>query len=41
MGITRTVAYGNATGPNTFVLKPIDAAGNVSVGNPVTLDLFC
>lgn len=41
MGITRTVAYGNATGPNTFVLKAVDAAGNVSVSNPVTLELFC
>ena len=37
MGITRTVAYGNATGDNTFVLKAIDAAGNVSLSNPVTL----
>ena len=27
MGITRTVAYGSTTGPNTFVLKAIDAAG--------------
>jgi len=34
MGITRTVAYGNATGDNTFVLKAIDAGGNVSVSNP-------
>ena len=41
MGITRTVAYGNATGDNTFVLKAIDAAGNVSVSNPVTLQLWC
>jgi chitodextrinase len=41
MGITRTVAYGSTTGPNTFVLKAIDAAGNVSTSNPVTLDLFC
>jgi chitodextrinase len=41
MGITRTVAYGNTTGPNAFFLKAIDAAGNVSVSNPVTLELFC
>jgi chitodextrinase len=41
MGITRTVAYGSTTGPNTFVLKAIDAAGNVSTSNPMTLDLFC
>jgi chitodextrinase len=41
MGITRTVAYGNATGDNTFVLKAIDAAGNVAVSNPVTLQLWC
>jgi hypothetical protein len=41
MGITRTVAYGNATGDNTFVLKAIDAGGNVSVSNPVTLQLWC
>jgi hypothetical protein len=40
MGITRTVAYGSTTGPNTFVLKAIDAAGNVSTSNPMTLDLF-
>ena len=39
MGITRTVAYGNTTGPNTFVLKAIDAAGNASTSNPMTLDL--
>jgi len=41
MGITRTVAYGNATGPNTFVLKAVDAAGNASFSNPVTLELWC
>jgi chitodextrinase len=41
IGITRTVAYGSTTGPNTFVLKAIDAAGNVTTSNPVTLDLFC
>ena len=41
MGITRTVAYGSTTGPNTFVLKAIDAAGNVSMSNPFTLDLWC
>jgi chitodextrinase len=41
MGITKTVAYGSTTGPNTFVLKAVDAAGNVSVSNPVTLDLLC
>jgi chitodextrinase len=41
MGTTRTVAYGSTTGPNTFVLKAVDAAGNASVSNPVTLDLFC
>jgi hypothetical protein len=41
MGITRTVAYGNTTGPDTFVLKAIDAAGNVSVSNAVTLELWC
>ena len=41
MGITRTVAYGSTTGPNTFVLKAIDAAGNAAVSNPVTLELFC
>ena len=41
MGITRTVAYGNTTGPNTFVLKAVDAAGNASMSNPVTLELFC
>ena len=41
MGITRTVAYGSTTGPNTFVLKAVDAAGNASLSNPVTLDLFC
>ena len=28
MGTTRTVAYGSTTGPNTFVLKAVDAAGN-------------
>ncbi len=41
MGITRTVAYGSTTGPNTFVLKAVDAAGNSSLSNRVTLDLFC
>jgi chitodextrinase len=41
MGITRTVAYGSTTGPNTFVLKAVDAAGNASFSNRVTLDLFC
>jgi hypothetical protein len=41
MGLTRTVAYGSTTGPNTFVLKAVDAAGNVSVSNPFTLDLWC
>jgi hypothetical protein len=41
MGITRTVAYGTTTEPNTFALKAIDAAGNASTSNPVTLDLFC
>jgi hypothetical protein len=41
MGITRTVAYGSTTGPNAFVLTAIDAAGNVSTSNPMTLDLFC
>ena len=41
MGITRTVAYGSTTGPNTFVLKAVDAAGNASVSNPATVDLFC
>ena len=41
MGITRPVAYATTTGPNTFVLKAIDAAGNASASNPVTLVLFC
>jgi hypothetical protein len=41
MSITRTVAYGSTTGPNTFVLKAIDTAGNTSTSNPMTLDLFC
>ena len=41
MGITRTVAYGSTTGPNTFVLKAVDAAGNVATSNAVTLELFC
>jgi hypothetical protein len=41
MGITRTVAYGSTTGPNTFVLKAVDAAGNASFSNPFTLNLFC
>jgi chitodextrinase len=41
MGITRTVAYGNATGDNTFVLKAVDAAGNFSFSNPFTLQLWC